>query len=424
MSPARKEIIAGIERERDLIIEFLRDFIRAASPNPPGDTRKAAELVMGFLKSRGFSPAVIAPHPEMPNIVASFAGNSEGRHLVLNGHMDVFPAADDGTWTHGPWSGDLADGHIWGRGAVDMKSGTTASLFTFAYLHRMRDRFPGKLTFTAVSDEETFGPWGMRYLMEHHPEVHGDCCLSGEPSDPRIIRFGEKGPLWLRFSVRTPGAHGAYPHLSESAIAIAVRLISELGKTTAMQAPTPGNLTALLDRSAGAVEDAFGKGAARVVRQVTFHPGTIKGGLKVNMIAGDCSFEADFRLPVGAGKEWLLAEITKITARYPEASFEEIQFSAPNWCDPEHPMVGALAANARELTGVEPVPAIGLGGTDTRLWRYRGVPAYAYGPSPKTMGQADERIAIGEFLHIVRTHALSAFDYLSAPQDGQPEPAT
>ena len=203
MTSGHSEILAAIERDRDRLIGFLRDFIRAASPNPPGDTRKAAEHVIGFLKSEGLEPAVIAPNPEMPNIVASFAGNGEGRHLVLNGHMDVFPAADDGTWTHGPWSGAMADDHIWGRGAVDMKSGTTASLFAFAYLHRLRDQLPGKLTLTAVSDEETFGPWGMRYLMEHHPEVHGDCCLSGEPTGPQIIRFGEKGPLWLRFEVRT-----------------------------------------------------------------------------------------------------------------------------------------------------------------------------------------------------------------------------
>ena len=59
---------------------------------------------------------------------------------------------------------------------------------------------------TAVSDEETFGPWGARYLMEHHPEVHGDCCLNGEPSSPYSIRFGEKGPLWIKFTVRTAGA--------------------------------------------------------------------------------------------------------------------------------------------------------------------------------------------------------------------------
>jgi succinyl-diaminopimelate desuccinylase len=254
----------------------------------------------------------------------------------------------------------------------------------------------------------------MRYLMEHHTrEVQGDCCLNGEPSSPTIIRFGEKGPLWLRFCVRTPGAHGAYPHLSKSAIGVAAALIGELAQIAAIEVPLPGNLTALLDQSAEAVEDAFGEGASRVVRQVTCHAGIISGGLKVNMIAGACSFEADFRLPVGTTRDWLLEEINRVAARYPEATFEEIQFSPPNWADPEHAMVLALKANGKSLTGVEPCLAIGLGATDARLWRYRDVPAYVYGPSPKTMGKSDERIAVDEFLHIVRTHALSAYDYLS-----------
>src|SRR5678815_3516622 len=93
---------------------------------------------------------------------------------------------------------------------------------------RIKNRLKGRLTLTAVSDEETFGPYGARYLMEHHPEVHGDALLNGEPSSPLTIRFGEKGPLWLRFTVRTPGAHGAYTHLTPSATKIAARMILDL----------------------------------------------------------------------------------------------------------------------------------------------------------------------------------------------------
>ena len=102
-----------------------------------------------------------------------------------------------------PWGGEIADGKIYGRGVADMKAGTTASIFTYVYLHRLRDQLKGKLTLTAVSDEETFGPYGARYLMEHHPEVHGDALLNGEPSSPFSVRFGEKGPLWLEITVNT-----------------------------------------------------------------------------------------------------------------------------------------------------------------------------------------------------------------------------
>ena len=224
----KQRLLGWIEADRDKLIRFLSEFLTKENPNPPGDTRTGADFVTDFLDREGLAHRRIVAHPEMPNIVASFDGPKTGKHLVLNGHLDVFPVEQPQSWTHGPWSGDIADGCIWGRGAVDMKCGTTASIFTYLYLSRLRDDLFGKLTLTVVSDEETFGPYGARYLMEHHPEVHGDCCLSGEPSDPRTVRFGEKGPYWLRFNVQTPGGHGAYSHMSKSATKIAAEVIREI----------------------------------------------------------------------------------------------------------------------------------------------------------------------------------------------------
>ncbi|MEA2779376.1 MAG: succinyl-diaminopimelate desuccinylase [Rhodospirillaceae bacterium] len=414
MNKGKADILDWIERDRDRLIGFLSGFLQARSPNPPGDTREAGDYVRAFLEAEALTYSVVSPHPEMPNFIASFEGDGAGRHLVLNGHMDVFPVGQSDAWKHGPWSGAVADGCIWGRGAVDMKCGTTASLFTYLYLHRLRERLRGRLTLTVVSDEETFGPWGARYLMEHHPEVHGDCCLSGEPSDPTTVRFGEKGPLWLVFNIKTAGAHGAYPHLSKSATKIAASLIQDLEAVTRAEATLPDNVTAILEGATAAIDRALGEGAAAVMRSVTFNVGVIRGGLKVNMIPAECSFEADFRLPIGMTRERMLSKVREIVARYPEVSFEEANFSAPNWCDPEHPMVGILQANVKALKGFEPQPMVGLGATDMRLWRYQDVPAYVYGPSPRTMGKTDERIEIEEFLHIVRTHALSAYDYLTS----------
>ncbi len=101
---------------------------------------------------------MIAPQPTTPNIVATFAGGKAGRHLALNGHIDVFPIGDGEGWTQDPWGGALVDGRIYGRGACDMKCGTTASLFTYIYLHELQQEANGRLTLSAVSDEETFGP--------------------------------------------------------------------------------------------------------------------------------------------------------------------------------------------------------------------------------------------------------------------------
>jgi succinyl-diaminopimelate desuccinylase len=405
-------LLDWIDQDREALIDFLSGFIQAKSPNPPGDTREAAAYIKSFLDAQGLPYRVIAPQETMPNIVGSFEGAAPGPHLVLNGHIDVFPAGDRQSWTHDPWGGAVVDGRVYGRGATDMKCGTTASIFAFAYLHRIRDKLKGKLTLTCVSDEETFGPWGARYLLEHHPEVHGDCCLNGEPSSPLTVRFGEKGPLWLAFTIQTHGAHGAYTHASPSATKIAAQLIAELEALVDMQVPAPEQVETVLRRNADIIDRAQGTGAAEILRKVTVNIGVIHGGLKVNMIPGTCALEVDLRLPIGLDKESVMAEIQKIVARHPAASCKEINYNPPSWCDPDGAMVRYIQQNVRALKNFEPQPVASLGGTDARLWRYRDVPAYVYGPFPRNMGAADENVEIEEFLHVVRTHLLSAHDYL------------
>src|SRR5215475_9761401 len=87
-----------------------------------------------------------------------YVAGKPGRHLALNGHIDAFPVGDGAGWTRDPWGAELVDGKIYGRGACDMKCGTTAAIFTFLYLRELRGELHGKLTLSAVSDEETFGP--------------------------------------------------------------------------------------------------------------------------------------------------------------------------------------------------------------------------------------------------------------------------
>ncbi len=190
MTSERALLAADIEREAARILDFYRGFIRARSPNPPGDTREAASFICRFLESEKVPFRVVAPMIEMPNVVAFFDGSAPGRHLVLNGHIDVFPVGEATGWSVDPWGGELIDGRVFGRGACDMKAGTTASIFAYLLLHRMRTRLNGRLTLTAVSDEETFGPWGARYLLEHLPEVRGDAMLNGEPRSISLIPSG------------------------------------------------------------------------------------------------------------------------------------------------------------------------------------------------------------------------------------------
>jgi succinyl-diaminopimelate desuccinylase len=413
----RNQLLDWIEEERDDIIGFFQEFVRAPSPNPPGDTTAAVAHITNFLSARGLDHRLIDPQPTMANVVASFEAPAAGRHLVLNGHIDVFPVGPDPQaegWTKQPWGGEIVDGKLYGRGAADMKAGTSASIWTYALLHRVKDQLAGKLTLTCVSDEETFGPWGARYLMEHHPEVHGDCCLNGEPSSPFSIRFGEKGPLWMKITVRTAGAHGAYTHATPSATRIANKLITDLESLEDLDVGFPSNVQRALAEGQAAADQAMGEGAAEILPKITLNIGTVHGGLKNNMIPGECTFEADIRLPVGVAKEFVVDAFEKILADYPEAEWEEVNCNLPSYCDPDGEMVGIIQNNVEELRGHRPHPIISLGGTDARLWRYIDIPAYVYGPFPHGMGSFDEHVDIEDFLHVVRTHVLSACDYLCA----------
>lgn len=409
-----RQINQWIDDEHEGIIGFLREFLQAKSPNPPGDTRDAAAVVTKLLDRLGLPYRMVSPNPVMPNIIGSYEGAKPGKHLVLNGHMDVFPVDEDTSrWTADPWSGDIRDGKIYARGACDMKPGTTASIFTYALLHRIRDNWGGKLTLTCVSDEETFGPWGARYLMDHEPEILGDCLLNAEPSSPLTIRFGEKGPLWLAITIQTRGAHGAYVHSTESATKIAARLALALETVCEMEFPLPDNLGRAIEASREAVDKAMGAGAHEAVPRVTLNVGRIDGGLKVNMIPGQCRMEVDFRIPVGATREMLMERVNQVMTDFPEATLEEIGHAAPAYSDPFGEMVTILQDTVEELRGFRPTPIISLGGTDARLWRYRNIPAYVYGPYPHSMGSFDEHVDLEDFIHIVRTHTIAAYRYLA-----------
>lgn len=415
---AAEQLLTWVEQDRTRLIGVVQDFIRIDTSNPPGDTRQGAALIAGILDGENLPYRVIAPHAEKPNIVATTAGPAPVRHLVLNGHIDVFPIGDRARWTVDPLGGAIDEGRIWGRGAVDMKAGTTASLFAYIYLSRLVGGTPGRLTLTVVSDEETGGKWGADYLTEHHAaETLGDCLLNAEPSSIHTIRFAEKAMFWLTIRVRTKGGHGAYPHLSGSATRIAAELIMALAEVEQTQAQVPQAVAALLARPdvTAAIERGLGPGATAVMNRATLNIGRIEGGVAVNMLPGDCSFTVDIRLPLGITQAAMRAKVDAIAARFPGVEIEAPAHAAvdPTFSDPAHPMVGILQDSVQRLMGFRPPPIVSLGGADARFWRRRGVPSFVYGPSPAGMGGPDEGVLIDEFLHIVRTHTLSAWRYLS-----------
>jgi len=415
---ARAQILASIEQDRERIIGFLQDFTRIDTSNPPGDTRGGAALIARFLQEHDLAFRTVAPKEDNPNLIASVAGAAPARHLVLNGHIDVFPIGDRARWTRDPLGGELAGGRVWGRGTVDMKAGTTASLFAYLYLSRVVGELPGRVTLTVVSDEETGGRWGAEYLTDHlASEVLGDCVLNAEPSSPHTLRFGEKCMFWLTLKVRTPGGHGAYPHLAASATRIAAKVVEALAEVETIEARLPDHVRTLLARPqiVAAYDRGLGPGAAQVAQRVTLNIGTLSGGVKVNMLPGECDIGVDIRLPPGVTSAEMLGVVERVCARFPEVSIESPPRAPvdPTLSDPLHPMVGILQDTVETLAGFRPAPVISLGGTDCRFWRRAGVPAFVYGPSPEGMGGIDEGVRADEFIHVLRTHTLAGWRWLA-----------
>lgn len=410
-----------VEQDRDEIVAFLSRFLQAKSPNPPGDTREASACVEQFLSAASLPYRVLSGQDHVPNIVGTLDSGRPGKHLVLNGHMDVFPAIEDIPGERSQWSGEVVDGRVYGRGAADMKCGTTAALFAYRYVARLLDQLSGRLTLTVVSDEETGGRWGTGYLMQTIPdEVLGDCCLDGEPSGLATLRFGEKGALRAVLTTKTRGGHGAYPHMSDSAIKIAADLVRELETLADLTPDLPEHILDVLSRPEirEATDKSLGAGACDVVGKATVNIGVIRGGLKVNMLPDECVLEVEIRMPPGLQRSRVERELLSIVAKYPSTTCEIRDHHSydSSWCDPQHEMVSILQQSAEAVTGLRPQPIISLGGSDTRYWRHRGIPAYLYGPSPKTMGRRDEHVTIEELITVVKVHAMSAVRYLNQAQ--------
>lgn len=412
MEDARTMLDNRLSRDRDEMVQVCQDLVRIPTETPPGDTREAFRFLGAYMDGKGVSYETAAYEPTMPNLVASFAGGAgPGPHLVLNAHIDVFPAGDPSRWSEAPYSGALRDGKLFGRGITDMKVGAVASLLAYVYLAELRERLRGRLTLTLVSDEERFGPFGARALLDHRPDVVGDCLLNGEPSTPGVVRFGERGLLWCEIRTMAKGGHGGYDQ--PNAIRVMTAIFTELDALTAIEAPTPAEVRRRIDAARALFNEHLGPRASDIATAVTVNLGRIEGGLKVNMAAEACRAEIDIRCPIGLTTGALLERVDDIVRRHPGASYTVIARWEPNYSDPDHPMVRIIQRNAERVRGIRPLPGISLGCTDTRLWRYKGVPAIVYGPTPYNMGAQDEYVALDDLFGTIGVHVLSAYDYLT-----------
>lgn len=413
----KAEICQIIDARREEFIELLRDFLRIRSVNPPGDMREAAAFVRAILDRFGVPHRTVAEREDMPNILGRWDAADPGRHLVLNGHMDVFPASAETLW-----AADIEGDRIVARGASDMKTGTLASILAYCLLHPYRDRLHGALTLAVVSDEQSGGRYGTKFLFDaHEDEITGDCCLNGEPTGLNNIRFMEKGTLRFSLSATSIGGHGGYPHRAPNPIqqiTAAVHTIYERYHRTLADLPPEVDAILTAPETVAVADASLGKGAADNARRITVNAGIIQGGQKATQIPTDCTVQMDMRFPVGVERDLIRAELEALATAFGVTMAVNEDHSYPaSSTDPYGEMATILRDAIKELTGNDAPPVCSLGGTDGRYWRWRGIPTVICGPSNLSMGSDSENVTLDEAITVMKLHAMCAAEYLSRSKE-------
>jgi acetylornithine deacetylase/succinyl-diaminopimelate desuccinylase-like protein len=307
---------------RDEVTDLLQRLIQVDTTNPPGNESAAAELLRDYLEANGIACELIARVPERANLIARIPGG-DGPSLLFLGHTDVV-LADPAEWSVAPFSGELRDGMVWGRGAIDMKSQVAANAVAFASLAREGFRPSGDLIFAATADEENGTGFGLEWLAEEHPEaVRCDFSINEgggdrvELEDGRAIyqaTVAEKMTAPFRILVKGRSGHASMPRIADNALVNATRLIDRISEYR----PEPQ----LGPEVEGFMQAVFGEvpPAAQVVARVaplspvvavvldallapTFSPTMISASQKRNVIPALCGVEVDCRLLPGQHPE-------------------------------------------------------------------------------------------------------------------------
>jgi acetylornithine deacetylase/succinyl-diaminopimelate desuccinylase-like protein len=391
--------------------ELLSRLIAFNTVNPPGDERAAQEYLADHLAAAGFECELLGAVPDRPNLVARLRapdaepGDGARPTLCYLGHVDTV-LADPADWTHDPWSGAVADGFLWGRGALDMKSQVAAEVAAAASLGRSGWRpARGELLIVAVVDEETGGSLGAQWLTRTHPEkVRCDLLLNEgggavfEYEGRRLygVCCAEKGVF--RFTITTDGVagHASMPGIGENALLKMAPVLERLaarqpsyrltdeprefllgiGEQPEDLAGSVRRLRAADPRLATMFEPMFG---------VTFTPTRISASEKVNVIPSRAELKVDCRVPAGLGEAEVLEGIAEVLG--PSNGDWQIDFTervAGNGSPVRSALMDSLAGWIAERDpGAQVVPLVLPGFTDSRHFRLAFPECVAYGFFPQ-----------------------------------------
>ena len=407
------------------LVETLRELIRIPSvnpPDPPGPELDAARAIAAMLGASGVPATVYEPYPGRGSVVARLRGDGTGgAPLLLLSHVDVVPAP--GTWSHDPFGADLADGYVWGRGAVDMKDLVAmevelvrllAEEAVAAGLDPATDPVPGlrrDILFAATADEEAGGLQGIGWLAAEHPEhlqaagainESGGFSVQLGPHRLYPIQVAEKGYAVYRITVRGTWGHGSMPRPDNAAV-LAARAIGRLATpgTPRITAPMARFLEAIATRLPAEVVDALravaeGDGgsatslvepqtalALQALFRDTITVGIVRAGVKYNVIPGLAMIEIDCRVLPDADEATMRAEV--MSRLGPDLAgacdVELVIYGGPVESPADSDLYRILAETivAHDPDGI-PVPAMMPFATDAKHLAPLGVPCYGFSP--------------------------------------------
>jgi acetylornithine deacetylase/succinyl-diaminopimelate desuccinylase-like protein len=396
--------------EGDTCVGLLRDLLRIPTVNPPGNERPAAELVAEFLRAQRLEPRLLESDPSRASVIARYKGNGRLPPLLLTGHLDVVEA-DAATWKYPPFSGEMAEGCIWGRGAVDMKNMVSMSACVLSLLARTQPKLERDVIFAAVADEETGSSKGAHFLVDEHADLVRAEYALGEIGGFSLhilgrtfypIQVAEKGQVWLTATFSGEAGHGSMPR-ADSAVIKAAEAIVRLGHNRLPFHPTDVVRRFLRELAAGLPHPArfilprlgtpalAGLVLDRVLPDPamrrtfasylsnTASPTVVRAGSKTNVIPASASVEIDGRTLPGQSEEDFLREIRRHIG---DEAIVRVMASQPPVVTPiDTPMFRCLADSIRahDPAGI-PIPAMIPGFTDAKAYSKLGTKYYGFSP--------------------------------------------
>jgi acetylornithine deacetylase/succinyl-diaminopimelate desuccinylase-like protein len=413
---------------RNEATELLQGLLRANTVNPPGNETLAAELLRSYLEDAGVDCELYAKVPERANLVARIPGRG-GPTLALISHTDTV-RADPEEWTLDPWSGEVRDGEIWGRGALDMKSHVAAAAVAVATLARAGFVPAGDVVFVASADEEVGEDFGLSWLCQHHPDaVRADYCVNEGGGDRLMIGgrpvylcgTAEKmsSPFLLRVHGRS--GHASMPNIADNALIRAARLIERLGEYRPRKRELPEAQAFL--RLVGTTDPSELEPSLRaIVEPMLSHsisPTMIEASKQRNVIPALCDVVCDCRLLPGETQAEAEAEIRAALGGdgYDFVWLEGVGGTASALDTPLWRAIESFVAE--EEPGAALAPIVNAGFTDSHFMREAfGTVCYGFFPmramdtelAAALIHSADERIPVDDLelgtrflMHVART---------------------